>query len=190
MERTSEALWSLATARYRGDPGRHARGDGARRGGRQAPYTCHHPRRTAQGRLHDRPRASGWAGKIIGYDKGRDAIARKSNAIGNCLSSEQGEPGAAPRGDISPTPEVEPLNIPLEPSPFEREKVERQAAADQQRRQEYQRLMEQIEAVKAHGRHHARRLSVGNPSGSFHSGPRYATRDGLPIVRPGWRDFE
>jgi len=116
--------------------------------------------------------------------------ARKSNAIRNCLSSEQGEPGAAPRGDISPTPEVEPLNIPLEPSPFEREKVERQAAADEQRRQEHQRLMEQIEAVKAHGRHHARRLSIGNPSGSFHSGPRYATRDGLPIVRPGWRDFE
>jgi hypothetical protein len=118
VERTSEALWSVPTARYWGDPGRHARGDGARRGGRQAPYTCHHPRRTAQGRLHDRPRASGWVGKIIGYDKGRDAIARKSNAIGNCLSSEQGEPGAVPRGDISPTPEVEPLNIPLEPSQF------------------------------------------------------------------------
>jgi hypothetical protein len=50
--------------------------------------------------------------------------------------------------------------------------------------------MEQIEAVKAHGRHHARRLSVGNPSGSSHSGPRYATRDRLPIVRPGWRNFE
>ena len=67
---------------------------------------------------------------------------------------------------------------------------ERQAAADEQRRQEHQRLMEQIEAVKAHGRHHARHLGVGNPSASFHSGPRYAIRDGLPIVRPGRRDFE
>jgi predicted ATPase len=37
---------------------------------------------------------------------------------------------------------------------------------------------------------HARHLGVGNPSASFHSGPRYAIRDGLPIVRPGRRDFD
>jgi hypothetical protein len=33
-------------------------------------------------------------------------------------------------------------------------------------------------------------LGVGSLSASFHSGPRHATRDGLPIVRPNRRDFE
>jgi hypothetical protein len=59
-----------------------------------------------------------------------------------------------------------------------------------QHRQEHQRLVEQIEALKAHGRHHAGRLGIGSPSASLHSSPRYATRDGLPTVRPGRRDFE
>src|SRR5262249_33590258 len=85
--------------------------------------------------------------------------------------------------DRRPTPEVE-NTPPPEPSPAEREQAEHQAAKDEQRRREDQRLVEQIEAVKAHGRHHARRLGVGTvrvvPWWSAPCDPR------LPSDRPSW----